>query len=476
MINRFSRSLAVRLAILFGLMFAAGTAVLFVFLYWRLAAALEARDQADVVRQTERYAAAYHFGGLGAVRAQLQGDQEDLAIRSLFVRIVDDLGRTRLAWVPQEWVAEETSEVLLPDGWGGWRPQVMHTVRVPRDAERDLAVASQRLRDGSLLQVARRADSRAVLLEPLRRTFTLAGGAVLLVAILVGTIVARRSTAPLRAVTTTARRIVATGDLAERVPQPTGDDEVAELTRSFNSLLDKNAGLIRALRDTHDNLAHDLRTPLARLRGTAEFALQRADDPAATREALADCVEESERVLLLLETLLDVSAAESGTLALRRVPVDLAELAREAADLYQETAEEREILLDVQAEHPAWTEGDPVRLGQAVANLFDNAIKYTPSGGRVQVAAATLPTGEVELTVLDNGPGVPAAEREQIWRRLYRGDASRSQRGLGLGLSVVKAVVEAHGGKVAVQDAPNGPGASFSIRLPATSETPPGAR
>lgn len=465
-----SRSLAVRLTALFGVLFAAGAAILFGLLYWRLATTLEAREHADVVRRTEVYATAYDFGGLTAVRAQLANDQDDPGVRSLFVRIVGRTGQTNFAKVPPEWVAEQSGALLLPDGWGGWQPHAVQTVRVPRDAQRDLAIASRRLRDGNLLQVARSTDSRAVVLGPLRRTFAYAGAGVLVVSVVVGAIVARRSTAPLRVVTATAHRIVATGDLAQRVPQPAGDDEVAELTRNFNALLEKNAGLIRALRDTHDNLAHDLRTPLARLRGAAELALQGTDDPAAVREALADCVEESERVLQLLETLLDVSAAESGTLALAREEIDLAALTREAVDLYTEIAEERRLAVSVQADPPAPVFGDRVRLGQVVANLLDNAFKYTPAGGRVHVSVEPITSGGAKLVVSDNGPGVPTAEREKIWRRLYRGDASRSQRGLGLGLSVVKAVVEAHGGTVSVDDAPEG-GARFTVRLPKPEAT-----
>jgi signal transduction histidine kinase len=176
-------------------------------------------------------------------------------------------------------------------------------------------------------------------------------------------------------------------------------------------------------------------------------------------------VEESERVLLLLETLLDVSAAESGTLRLARVETDLAGLAREAVDLYSETADERQITVDLQAPAPAPVTGDPLRLGQVVANLLDNALKYTPADGRVTVTVAARADDGAELVISDTGPGIPPHEREQIWRRLYRGDASRSQRGLGLGLSVVKAVVEAHGGTVHVADEP-GAGARFPVRLP----------
>jgi len=213
-----------------------------------------------------------------------------------------------------------------------------------------------------------------------------------------------------------------------------------------------------------DDLAHDLRTPLTRLRGTAELALRDGGNPADARGALADCVDETDRVLHLLEVLLDVSAAEAGVLTLRRERVDLPNLARRAADLYREVAEQRKVKIELDLS-PAELEGDPVRLGQALSNLVDNALKFTSEGGRVAIATAAEP-GAVTVTVSDNGPGVPMAEREAVWRRLFRGDASRSQRGLGLGLALVRAVAEAHGGSATVGDSPGG-GARFQIRLPA---------
>jgi len=463
MLKRFRQSLAFRLGALYAGLFALGAAAVFALLYWLLAYGLEARERVAVERYVEEYARTYERGGPGALRRQLVSEQGAVESGSLLVRVLNPRGETLFARVPTDWVETQAQNLLVPDGWGGWKAQAVQTVRMPRDAAKDFTVASRRLIDGLLLQVARSTDNRATLLAPLRRTFLWVGGGTLFAAALAGVGLAWRATRPLRAVTDTARRIVETGDLAARVPAPAGGGELAELTLQFNTVLTKNAALIGAMRETLDNLAHDLRTPLARLRGTADLALQHQGDPAASREALADCVEESERILRLLEAMMDVSAAETGAMPLHRSKFDFAELVTEAADLYREVAEDKRIGIEV-ATVPAPVEADPVRLRQALANLIDNALKYTPEGGRVRLAVRQEGLAVV-TEISDSGPGVPAEDRDKIWRRLYRCDASRSQRGLGLGLSLVKAIVEAHRGTVAVDAAPEG-GARFTLRLP----------
>jgi len=464
MLERFRQSLAIRLAALYALVFAAGAAALFGVLYWLLAHSLEARDRAAVELRAEGLARAYELGGAAALRERLEADASP-EVRSLFVRLLGADGVTVFATVPSDWVDPQVERRLVPDGWGGWRAQEIHSVRVPRDAARDFAVASRVLPDGRLIQVARSTDSRAVLLAPLRTAFASVGAVALLLSLTAGTFLGWRATRPLRQVAETARRILDEDDLSARVPAPGGSGELAMLARQLNTLLDRNATHVRVLRETLDDLAHDLRTPLTRLRGTAELALRDGGNPAEARTALADCVDETDRVLHLLEVLLDVSAAEAGALTLRRERVDLRVLATRAADLYREVAEQKSIRIELDLAAPAEMDGDPVRLGQALSNLVDNALKYTPEGGRVTVAAAAEP-GAVTVTVSDNGPGVPAAERDEVWRRLYRGDASRSQRGLGLGLTLVRAVAEAHGGSASVGDAPGG-GARFQMRFPA---------
>ncbi len=463
MFDRLRQSLALRLAWQYALLFALCVAVLFGVLYWVLARALERRDLEAVERRADDFAATYQIGGAAALSAMVHSDTAPDG-RTLFVRLISPANGAVFVAAPPDWIETQVEHFPVPEWSGIIAERKTQTVRVPQNALRDYTIASHALPDGWLLQVGRLTDSRAVLLAPLRRACAGVGAAALLLAVAGGTLLAWRATRPLRLVSDTARRILETGDLAARVPGPAGSDELARLVRQLNTLLDRNAAHVRVLRDTLDNLAHDLRTPLTRLRGVAELALQDGGDPAAARGALADCVNESDRLLHLLEALLDISAAEGGALKLDRDRFDLRALAERAAALYLEVAEEGGIAVALALPAAVEVEADAIRLGQAVNNLLDNALKYTPRGGRVGLAVAADAAGAV-LTVTDNGPGVPAAERTAIFRRLYRRDASRSRRGFGLGLSLAKAIVEAHGGTLTVDDAPGG-GACFTLRLP----------
>jgi signal transduction histidine kinase len=462
-IDRLRRSVAVRLSLWFAALFAVGFSAIFGLLYWLLGRQLEAQEHEALRLRLQQYSDIYGARGLRGLQERVYEDQQSPRVRSLFIRLILPSRGVVWASIPPDWIDQDAQRVSVPDGWGGVTERKVHMVRVPRDEQRDLAVASATLHDGLLLQVARSTDNRTALLEPLRRTFLWVGGAVVVVGFGAGVIAGRRATRPLQNVVETARRIISTGSLDARVEMPARDDDVAELVRHFNTVLDKNASLLRTMREALDNVAHDLRTPLTSLRGTAELALSRGDDHAA-REALADCVERADEVLRLLRALMEISEAEAGMLKLDKTSCDLSELARKAAELYSDVAEAKSMTLHIDAAGELSVMADPIRLRQVAANLVDNALKYTPDGGTVSVRTRAR-EGQAVLEVRDTGPGVPLAEQTKIWERLYRGDQSRSQSGLGLGLSLVRAIVEAHGGTVSVRNAPEG-GAIFEVTLP----------
>ena len=200
------------------------------------------------------------------------------------------------------------------------------------------------------------------------------------------------------------------------------------------------------------------------LRIIANRAVEQDYDKEACHDALNDCLEESERVLTMLVTLMDIAEAEAGVVKLDHSSVNVERLVEQIIDLYQHVAEEKEIAIVVEVPGHLHLSGDAARLQRALGNLMDNALKFTPAGGRVTIKAARA-EGGITIEVCDTGEGIPKDELERIWERLYRVEKSRTQRGLGLGLSFVKAIIEAHGGTVSVESQV-GHGARLKVYLP----------
>ncbi len=263
-----------------------------------------------------------------------------------------------------------------------------------------------------------------------------------------------------------ARRIMA-GDLHERLAVTGAGDELDRLAENFNAMLERISELMTGLREVSDNIAHDLKTPLTRLRNRAEAALRGASDNGQHREALTAVIEESDSLIRVFNALLMIARAEAGYSSDNLAPFEADAVVSDIVEMYEPVAEEQGVRLEAQTEPGLAVTGSRELLGQAVVNLVDNALKYGASGEspRIDVRAKRV-ADRIEITVADHGPGISPQDRERVVGRFVRLENSRSRPGSGLGLSMAAAVARLHHGALRIED--NAPGLRVVLSLPAT--------
>lgn len=440
----FYRAFGFRLTVSISVAFILSSLIIFGFAYFRISSSLQANDRTVVQFKLREYAEEYDEHNIDGIRRRVDSDASSGALRSLVVRVAGPQNETLFLKRPSDVVNYDFNRfeqtIAVPGSW-------IHLKATGRDDVLD--IASKQLADHLLLQVGKGSEDREAVLKQFQNTFVAVLAAVVALSIALGTVLARQALRPVRGLIKELGTIIDTGQTKARIPVRQTGDEFEELAIRFNQALEKIDGLIEGMRASLDNVAHDLRTPMTRLRGVAEMALQSEPNTASCREALSDCLEESSHVLQLLNILMDISEVEAGSVRLDLREVNVLELMNHAHELYRYIAEDKNISVRIECAEELCVTGDRNRLLQVMANLLDNAMKYNRDGGTVELAATRI-GNQVEINVTDSGIGIAPEDLMNIWDRFYRGDKSRSQRGLGLGLSLVRAVVHAHKGKIEV--------------------------
>jgi signal transduction histidine kinase len=445
----FVRSSTFRLSFFYVLLFFISVAALLAFIYVQAIATIDAQTEqstkADAAALIQEYTAQGIAGLIDAVEDRVSPDR---AGDGLY--LLEDEDGSPLAANIHSWPNVE------PDA-RGWISFTIDRDDGPHEARGQ----TYALKDGSKLLVARdqhaRADFQGLMLDALYYASAL----TVLLGVGGGLLISRRMLNRLGAINRAAERI-RTGDLTHRIALSGSNDEFDRLSDTLNAMLEEIRRLMNGMRTVTDNIAHDLRSPLTRMKGRLEMLLRETPDSAAQRQAIERTIGDADQLLATFTALLSIAAAESGSARASMIPLDLGELASDIVELYGPAAEERAITMHYGAGQGTVV-GSRQLLFQAVANLVDNAIKNTPGGGDITLSVERSPT-DVRLRVADTGPGIPEAERDHVLEPFVRLDSSRSTPGSGLGLALVAAIARLHSARIELCD--NKPGLSVALIFP----------
>jgi signal transduction histidine kinase len=425
------------------------------FVYWSTVSVIEAQNdatiEAEIAGLEEQYRARGPFG-LKEIISARSADET----RQRGIYLLTDPALRPLAGNLSGWPEEARGDPR----WVDFRIQSTKTQGAPAQIAR---ARTFRLQGGFHLLVGRDLTERTEFRKTMKDALIWALGITLLLGVGGGLLLSRQFLHRLDAFNEGSRAILH-GDISQRMPETGSGDEFDQLAQNLNAMLDQISRLVDGMRGVADNIAHDLRSPISRLRSRLELTLMDPPDPVHYRAALEKTIEEADAILETFNALLAIALAESGALRENFERLDLAALTRDAAELYEAAAEALGQALTLETDGAPAAMGDRNLLSQAVANLLDNALKHTPAGGRIVLAARIGPDGHPEITVSDTGPGIPAEARSRVLERFIRLDSSRSTKGSGLGLSLVAATARLHDAALLLED--NNPGLRVRLRFP----------
>jgi heavy metal sensor kinase len=458
----FRNTLAFRLTLWYAGIFTISSCVAFLLFYTLITSVIRERTDQELLSQARQFSTVLATRGLEAVEDFAVLEAQAAGVQKVFFRLLYPTGQafasTNMAYWKDIGVREKAVEELLRGN-----RYVFDTI-VLRGRKDEVRVLYDLLAPGIILQVGQSMENYSRFIDAFQGMFVTTMVLLIALAAGVGWFMARRAVSGVEAITRTAQNI-SEGSLEQRVPVKTTGDEIDQLAMTFNQMLDRIEKLVIEVKEMSDNIAHDLKSPITRIRGLAEVTLTTGKALGEYESMTASTIEECDRLLDMINTMLLISKTESGVDNLAREKVDLSEIARSACDLFEPLAEDNGVTLTYNAPDPCHLFGDSRMIQRMLANLLDNAIKYTPSGGTVSVSVSENERKDVVATVKDTGIGIAEGDLPRIFERFYRCDQSRSKPGIGLGLSLARAIARAHHGEITVTSRPS-EGSIFTITLP----------
>ena len=442
-LNKLRRSLAFRLTLWYAGIFSISSFLAFFFFYFLVIDALGNQVDDDLNRQLRAFSGIMQVDGLEGVRRialqETQAGGENARLIRLLSRFGTEFSVSDQAYWRDIGVDSQAIRRLLMDG-----QPVFETIGIPEGGD-SLRIIYGTIGPGIIMQLGQSLAPQMELVQAFQRIFGTTMAVVIGLAAFIGWFLARRALSGVGGIAHTARHI-SQGDLAVRAPVSRRGDEIDQLAGNINHMLDRILDLITGIREMSDNIAHDLKSPITRIRGLAEVTLTTAAHREEYETMAASTIEECDRLLDMINTMLVISRAQAGVQALQWQRIDIVGLVRDAGRLFETTARDNDLTVSITASDACPINGDERMLQRLVANLLDNAIRYTPRGGRIDIAVQPMSSGDVEMVFQDTGIGIRGAEPPRIFERFYRCDPSRSASGTGLGLSLAQAIVQAHGG------------------------------
>ncbi|HET6516368.1 MAG TPA: ATP-binding protein [Thermodesulfovibrionales bacterium] len=455
-------TLAFRLTIWYAGIFTVSSFVAFLLFYTLILSVIRERTDQELLSQVNRFSVLLSKEGIAAVENATIIEAQAAGVKKVFFRLLQPDGQVYSSTNVSYWQDIGIERAAIQELLQGNAP-VFETTVIPHRKDK-VRILYAMLSPTMILQVGQAMETYSHLLNAFKEKFTLTMSCLIVIAAGVGWFMARRAVSSVEAVTRTARKI-SSGVLQERVPVTGGGDEIDQLAITFNEMLDRIQILLAELREMSDNIAHDLKSPITRIRGGAEVTLSTGKSLSDFESMAAGTVEECDRLLDMINTMLMISKTESGLSSLSHEEIDIFGLVRGACELFEPVAEDKGVSLDCDAAGRSLIAGESPMIQRMLSNILDNAVKYTPPGGSVEVSVAEDGKEGVVISVKDTGTGIPPSDLSRIFERFYRGDQSRSQEGTGLGLSLARAIARAHGGDISVTSGLN-QGSAFTITLP----------